>query len=41
VERIGEKRKAYRILVENLTARDHLGDPGVYGRAILTGMLKK
>ena len=32
----GERRDVYRVLVENLNERDHLGDPGVDGRIILT-----
>jgi hypothetical protein len=31
----GERRKVYRVLVENLNERDHLGNPGVDGRIIL------
>jgi hypothetical protein len=31
---MGERRGVYRVLVENLRERDHLGDPGVDGRVI-------
>jgi hypothetical protein len=30
-----EMRNAYKISVENVTGRDHLGKLGVYGRIIL------
>ena len=33
--RMGERRGAYRVLVGNLREKDHLEDPGVYGRLIL------
>jgi len=29
VARIGERRVAYRVLVRNMSVRDHLGDPGI------------
>jgi hypothetical protein len=37
----GERRGAYRVLVENLRKRGHLEDPGVDGRIILRRMFKK
>jgi hypothetical protein len=37
---MGEKRGAYRILVGDLRERNHLGDPGVYGRIISKWILK-
>ena len=37
----GEKRDAYRILVENLKKRVHLEDLDVDGRLILERILKK
>jgi hypothetical protein len=41
VARMGEKRDVYRVLVGDLRERDHLGDPGVDGRIILRGALRK
>jgi hypothetical protein len=32
---MGERRGVYRVSWENLSERDHLGDPGVEGRIIL------
>jgi hypothetical protein len=32
----GEKRDIYRVLIRKLRERDHLGDPGIDGRIILT-----
>jgi len=32
VARMGERRGIYRVLMGNLTQRDHLGDPGVDGK---------
>jgi hypothetical protein len=32
---MGERRGVYRVLVENLRERGHLGDPGVEGRVKL------
>jgi len=34
-------RGAYRVLVEKLRERDHLGDPGVDGRIILEKIKEK
>jgi hypothetical protein len=36
----GEER-LYRVLVGKLRERDHLGDPGVDGRIILTEIFRK
>jgi len=36
VARMGERRSVYRVWWENLRERDHLEDPGVDGRVILT-----
>jgi len=41
VVRIGERRDVYRVLVGNLRAKDHLEDPGVNGRIILTWNFRK
>jgi hypothetical protein len=38
---VGEEREVYRVLVENLRERDHLGDPVVDGRIILRWIFKK
>jgi len=32
---VDEKRKAYRVLIENLKAKDHLESLGVNGKIIL------
>jgi hypothetical protein len=36
-----KRRGVYRVMVENLREIDHLGDPGVDGRIILRGNLRK
>jgi len=37
-----DRRGVYRVLVVvNLRERDHLGDPGVYGRIILSWIFRK
>jgi len=41
VERMGERRVAFRVWWGNLKEKDHLGDPGVDGRIILKLMLRK
>jgi hypothetical protein len=40
VERMGESRGIYRVLVGK-RERDHLEDPGVYGRKILRWIFRK
>jgi len=40
VARIGERRGAYRVLVEDLRERDHLEDLGIGGRIISKQMIK-
>jgi hypothetical protein len=40
MERVGEKRKVYRILVGNLAEGDILEDLIVEGRTVLKGILK-
>jgi len=41
VGRMGERKAVYRVLVGNLTARDHLGDPGIDRRIILRLIFSK
>ena len=41
VERIGERRGVYRVLVGKLEGKDHLEDPGVDGRIILRQIFRK
>jgi hypothetical protein len=41
VVHMGEMKNEYKILVENLNARDHLEDIGVDGRIILKWILEK
>ena len=41
VERMGERRGVYKVLVGNLRERDHLEDPGVDGRIMLRWMFRK
>jgi hypothetical protein len=41
VARMGERTGVYKVLVENLRERDHLVDPGVYGRIILRWISRK
>jgi hypothetical protein len=41
VERVGERRDVYRVLVGNLRERDHWGDPGIDGRIILRWIFRK
>jgi len=36
VARVGDRRGVYRVWWGNLRERDHLGDPGIDGRIILT-----
>jgi len=38
---MGERRGVYRVLVGKPEERDHLEDPGVYGRIILRWIFKK
>jgi len=38
---MGERTSIYRVLVENLRERDHLGVPGVDGRIILRWIFRK
>jgi hypothetical protein len=37
----GERRGAYRVLVENPEGRNHLKDPGVDGRIILKWIFER
>ena len=37
----GERRGVYRVWWGNLRERDHLGDPGVDGRMILSWIFRK
>jgi len=41
VARMGESRGVYRDLVGKYEGKDHLGDPGVYGRIILRWIFRK
>ena len=41
VARVGQRRDVYRVLVENLKERDHLGDPGIDGRIMLRWLFRK
>jgi len=41
VERMGERRGVYRVLVGSLKERDHLKDPRVDGRVILRWIFSK
>jgi hypothetical protein len=41
VARVGGKRNAYEILLENLKRRDHLENPDLDGRVILKWILRK
>jgi hypothetical protein len=41
VERVGEGKGAYRVLVGRLEGRNNLEDLGVDGRIILTWIFKK
>ena len=41
VARMGERRGVYRVLVGNLSVREHFGDPGVDGRIILRLIFRK
>ena len=38
---MGERRGVYRVLVGKPEERDHLEDPGVYGRIILISTFRK
>jgi len=38
---MGESRRLHRVLVGDLTERDHLEDPGVDGRIILRWIFRK
>jgi hypothetical protein len=38
---MGEMRSVYSILGGNLWERDHLEDPGIYGRIILRWIFRK
>jgi hypothetical protein len=38
---MGERKDLYRVLVEKLKERDHLGDPGVDGRIITRCIFRK
>ena len=37
----GERRGVYRVLVQNMSKRDHLGDPGLDERIILRWIFRK
>jgi len=41
VERMGERRGVYRVLVEKPEGKNHLGDPGVDGRTKLRWIFRK
>ena len=41
VARMGERRGVHRVLVGDLRGREHLEDPGIDGRIILTWMSLK
>jgi len=41
VVRMGERRGVYRVLVGKPEGRDHLGDPGIDGRIILSPIFRK
>ena len=41
VARMRERRVVYKVLVENLKERDHLEDPGVDRRIILSWIFRK
>jgi hypothetical protein len=41
VAHLGDSRRVHRMLVGNLSQRDHLGDLGVAGRIILRWIFKK
>jgi hypothetical protein len=38
---MGERRGVYRVWWGNLSERDHLEDPGLYGRIILRWIFRK
>jgi hypothetical protein len=41
VARIWERRGVYRVVVGNLRERDHVGDPGVDEKIILSWIFRK
>jgi hypothetical protein len=41
VARVGERKGVSRVLGENLREREHLEDPGVYGKIILRRIFRK